>query len=111
MRHDHPRTRLLVVAGLLAVLLALLTAPGTLAVSYRNCSAVPLVPGADLHRCNFAGSSALNGHDLTGANLIRSTLEGAQVGGNPDAATYLSDAVLRHVNGRNADMSDVIMGG
>jgi uncharacterized protein YjbI with pentapeptide repeats len=105
----HRRTRSIVFAALVLVL-TLGVGSVSAASTFRDCSSIALIPGADLHRCDFSGSSAFQGIDLHGANLSKSNLTLAHAGGDPDVPPANFTAVnLRRVVGWGADLSDTIL--
>jgi uncharacterized protein YjbI with pentapeptide repeats len=99
--------RVVVATALAVALTAALGVTAASASAARDCGEVPLVPGADLRFCDFSGSAALDGRDLTGADLRHADLVAAHIGGNPDQTTILTGADLRHALASGADFSDL----
>jgi uncharacterized protein YjbI with pentapeptide repeats len=103
------RLRALTLAGL-ALTMALGVATASASSKFRDCSGFVLAPGADLHRCDYSGSSAFQGQDIHGANLSKSSLILAHAGGDPDVPpANFTDVNLRHVVAWGADLSDTIL--
>lgn len=118
---SHPGRRW--AGSLVAVLLVLAAFVAPAAVSagtYRDCSAIELEPGGDLHRCDLAGITII-GLDLHGINFARSNLTGTYAGCHPDeprtnlagASIYrailvdalLCDAILTDADLHGSDLS------
>jgi uncharacterized protein YjbI with pentapeptide repeats len=96
--------------AMLALTLALGVTVVTASTTLRDCSSFALTPGADLHRCDFAGSTAFRGQDIHGANLSKSSLVLAHAGGDPDVRpANFAEVNLRHVVAWGADFSDTIL--
>jgi uncharacterized protein YjbI with pentapeptide repeats len=94
----------------LALTMALNVAPVSAKSTFRDCSDIALTPGADLHRCDYAGSSAFQGQDIHGANLSKSSLVLAHAGGDPDVPpANFANVNLRRAVAWHADLSDTIL--
>jgi len=110
-RRPTPR-RIWLSAGLLGLMAAGLTAiPVSAAGSttYRDCSQITVLAGADLHRCDLADSTII-GLDLNGINVAWSDLSRVNGGCDPDLPrTNLNGAIAYRALFVDAKLCDAIL--
>jgi len=71
--------------------------------SFRDCSQVPLVPGADLSHCNLPDAN-MESVDLTDANLFQANLARANLFRATLTRANLSEAILAYADLADTDL-------
>lgn len=99
----------LVVAGSLWATVAAIPAGAAGSTTYRDCSKLTFVAGADLHRCDVSDSTFI-GMDLHGINLAWSDVSRANGGCDPDLPrTNLAGSRLARALFVDAKLCDAIL--